>query len=118
MGCSPVNPEQYESRFPDNLAGFWVWCLLPDISIPVLGGRDNTVGVGGPVNRGNELVVLEDICQSSWYSASSSQIYLGKRLGCRPVTTLAVKDLNILGVQTDSDPYGLQVQCSVSGSSV
>ena len=58
MGCSPVNPEQYESRFPDNLAGFWVWCLLPDISIPILGSCYDLVGIGSPVDGRNNFVVL------------------------------------------------------------
>lgn len=60
---SPVDPEEDQSRFPDDLAGLWVRGLLPDISVPVLGRCDDTVRVRSPVDSGDEFIVLDARCQ-------------------------------------------------------
>lgn len=51
MGGCPIDPEQHQSRLPYKLAGFWVGGLLPDVGVPVLGCRDDAIGVGSPIDR-------------------------------------------------------------------
>lgn len=54
----PVDPQEHERRLPHELARLRVNLLLPDVRIPVLRGGDDAVGVRGPVDRGDQLVVL------------------------------------------------------------
>ena len=58
VGGSTVDTKQHKGRFPDRTSGLRIRCLLPDVGIAVLRGGDDTVGVRGPIDRRDELVVL------------------------------------------------------------
>ena len=53
-----VDAEQHQSRLPDHMSGLRVRSLLPHIGVTILSRGDDAVRVGGPVDGGNELVML------------------------------------------------------------
>lgn len=83
MGRSPVYPEQNEGGLPGDFAGLGVGGLLPDVCIPVLGGGDDAVGVGRPVDGGNEFIVLLTVKKWFSWAAERSGPLKGSRWGSR-----------------------------------
>jgi hypothetical protein len=55
-----IDTKEYKRRLPHDLACLGILGLLPDICVPVLGGCNNPVGIGSPVDRCDDLVVLSD----------------------------------------------------------
>ena len=58
MSRRPIDPQQHKSRLPDQFAGLQVRLFLPYICIAVLRASDDTIGIRGPVDGGNEFVML------------------------------------------------------------
>ena len=61
LGRSTIDPQQHQSRFPYKSACFWIRGLLPDICVSVLGCSYDTIRVRGPINGGDELIVLHRV---------------------------------------------------------
>lgn len=100
MGSGPVDPQQHERRLPNHAPGLRVGALLPHIGIPVLGSCDDAVGVWGPVDGRDELVVLvvaraTQQCNSA-ACCTNIAAYLRQRLCGLPLMSLARKDLHVV----------------------
>jgi hypothetical protein len=58
IGRCPVDAQQNQGGLPDDLASFRIRSLLPDVGVPILRCSNDAVGVGGPVDGRDSLVVL------------------------------------------------------------
>lgn len=56
-----IDTQQDEGWLPDEGVSLqWVWDLRPDVGVPVLRAGHDTVGVGCPIDRGHQFVMLEN----------------------------------------------------------
>jgi len=96
--CS-VDPQQHQRGLPNNLPSFWIRLLLPHISVSVLRTGNNTVGIGCPINRGDQFVVLNVKLISDPNLNSGQVAHFGQGHSGYPLCALASEYLCIIAVQ-------------------
>jgi hypothetical protein len=84
MSRSPIDTQQHQRRLPRQGPSLGVWFLLPDISIAILRCGDDAVRVWGPVDRSNDLVVLDNLVSGGRFSVRSIA-YLSKSIRDGPL---------------------------------
>jgi hypothetical protein len=103
---SSVYPQEDQCRFPHHNPSFRIGGLLPDISISVLRSRNNTIGIGGPVDGSNCLVVLvgeRDVIGDDILAGWKLSTNLCECLSRCPRRSLTAENLSIARVQTGGD---------------
>ncbi len=104
-GRGTVDTQKHQCRLPDHMSRLRVRALLPNIRVSVLRRSYDAVGLWGPIDRGDWLVMLQGCRVDEGHVRRCHIIsaYLSESVDVVPVGTLTCVDADFIRVQANSD---------------